>query len=58
MKPSWESAPDWAQWLAQNEDGSWQWFENPPQASWSAEGRAEEAIGTLEYWIAYRESRP
>ncbi len=30
MKPSWKDAPDWAQWLAMDEDGKWWWYENPP----------------------------
>ena len=25
-KPSWELAPDWAEWLAQDEDGQWKWL--------------------------------
>lgn len=30
MKPSWEIAPDWANWLAQDESGVWYWFEERP----------------------------
>mgnify|MGYP006440564041 CR=1 FL=1 len=29
-KPKWQDAPDWANWLAQDADGRWYWFENPP----------------------------
>ena len=29
-RPSWEGAPEWAQWLAQDEDGEWYWFEQKP----------------------------
>lgn len=28
-RPSWEDAPEWAQWLAQDESGEWFWFEAP-----------------------------
>lgn len=26
-KPSWQDAPEWAEWLAQDSDGRWTWFE-------------------------------
>jgi len=29
-KPNWDDAPDWANWLAQDEDGEWYWFEHRP----------------------------
>lgn len=25
-KPSWDDAPEWARWLAQDEDGQWKWL--------------------------------
>jgi len=30
MIPSWKDAPDWANWLAQDSDGEWFWFEDKP----------------------------
>jgi len=27
--PRWKDAPDWANWLAQDGDGSWYWYEHP-----------------------------
>ena len=30
MKPSWDDAPEWAQWLAMDEDGRWWWYEEKP----------------------------
>lgn len=30
-KPSWKDAPAWANWLAQDEDGEWYWYENEPE---------------------------
>ena len=30
MKPSWDDAPEWAQWLAKDDDGKWFWYENKP----------------------------
>jgi len=29
-KPSWNDAPEWAQWLAQDEDGEWKWLAGLP----------------------------
>lgn len=28
-KPSWDDAPEWAEWLAQDYDGDWWWYECP-----------------------------
>lgn len=41
MKPDWKYAPEWANWLAQNGDGVWGWYEREPQ--W---------IGEDQTWIA------
>lgn len=30
MKPSWKDAPEWAQYLAQERNGRWWWFEEEP----------------------------
>lgn len=30
MKPDWKDAPEWAQWLAQDKDGRWFWYQNKP----------------------------
>jgi len=30
MKPSWDESPEWAQWLAMDDDGEFCWFENKP----------------------------
>lgn len=29
-KPSWNDAPEWAQWVAQDADGEWFWYEEKP----------------------------
>lgn len=31
MKPSWDQAPSWAQWLAMDADGDWWWYEHEPE---------------------------
>lgn len=33
MKPDWKDAPEWAQWLAMDEDGMWGWYEIEPRIS-------------------------
>lgn len=30
MKPSWENAPYWANYLARDKNGNWYWYENEP----------------------------
>jgi hypothetical protein len=30
-KPSWEKAPEWANWVAMDIDGSWSWYEEKPK---------------------------
>ena len=32
MKPSWNDAPEWAQYLAADKDGAWYWYEREPIA--------------------------
>ena len=43
MKPDWKDAPEWAMWLAVDEDGEIWWFKNEPALKdgvWSALGMA------------------
>lgn len=30
MKPDWKDAPEWAEWLAMDGDGEWNWYEYEP----------------------------
>lgn len=30
-KPDWSEAPEWANYMAMDDDGSWYWFEVMPQ---------------------------
>jgi len=65
-KPDWGSAPEWAQWLAQDEDGSWWWYEFRPEPVFTQEmweiDRGEIAVaGVTEVsgdWHATLEQRP
>lgn len=31
MKPDWKDAPEWANWLAMDDNGSWNWYEHEPE---------------------------
>ena len=33
MKPSWDEAPEWANWLAMDGNGLWHWYEVEPEVS-------------------------
>ena len=45
--PSWDDAPEWARYLAQDKDGTWWWYEEKPRPLdgfwWSDTGLVEEA---------------
>ena len=29
-KPSWDDAPEWGEWLAQDDSGEWYWYASKP----------------------------
>lgn len=31
LKPDWNDAPEWANWVAQDPNGSWWWYEHEPR---------------------------
>jgi hypothetical protein len=65
-KPSWNDAPEWAQWLAQDGDTCWWWFEEKPAVDeeifgWiSEDGRVvitdKDAKGYAEPALEWRET--
>lgn len=65
-KPDWSEAPEWAEWLAQDRDGQWGWYEVEPRQSpyadtWFWEdGEWEEAADHAmnENWTSTLEQRP
>lgn len=70
-RPHWQDAPTWAQWLAQDEDGEWNWFEFEPVAVqqrapepnfWCSEGGGNyqwaRTTPIYEEWNLTLESRP
>lgn len=42
--PSWKNAPEWANWVAQDDDGEWSWFEYKPDL---VEGLWEFVVGAV-----------
>lgn len=61
-KPSWESAPDWANWLAMDSNGVWFWYENEPhiedKTRFLAEGKCLEVPAYADGWQNSVEKRP
>lgn len=62
MKPDWKDAPQWANWLAQDNDGVWNWFQNKPKKDgliWSPSlGDYMEAQVRQNAWEKTIERRP
>lgn len=59
-KPSWNDAPEWARWLARDDDGDWYWYESKPnwdRGMYVAEGKIELAADSLPL-EGYLEERP
>lgn len=60
MKPDWKDAPEWAQWLAMDSDGSWWWFADKPEKyndfDWRSDARFQKA--SVLGWDYSLESRP
>ena len=58
-KPDWSDAPEWANYLAQDESGAWYWYDTRPSQlnhGFSPSGRGKTA--TLPNWRETLESRP
>ena len=56
LPQSWRDAPEWANWLAQDSDGSWHFHEECPRIVeaihsrfWENEGRNEWAVSSRNY---------
>ena len=62
MKPDWKDAPEWANYVAQDRDGYWCWYESHPHLpkdsdEWTAQGRSEYAVEP-NHWKESLEKRP
>jgi hypothetical protein len=63
MKPNWKDAPEWANWLAQDEYGYWFWYEYRPEPQpdgcWvHLDGKAKRALQKNPGWVSTIEERP
>lgn len=62
MKPEWGSAPEWAKYLAQDDNGRWYWYERKPKQHkgyWVDDGgHFEDACPCLKDWRETLEERP
>ena len=47
LKPSWKDAPEWAEWIAMDDDGEWNWHMTKPSI-----------ISPAYHWIASNRIRP
>lgn len=60
--PSWDDAPSWANWVAQDGDGQWQWYNKKPVAEcgcWAShKGNYDSARGTIKTWQQTLQERP
>lgn len=60
MKPDWKDAPEWANYLAMDDDGEWCWYEERPVPRinfWVSDGRYCLA-GYGQRWDRTLEDRP
>lgn len=64
-KPDWKDAPDWADWLAQDKDGEWFWYDLQPNLNFSRDswevhmdGDCQMAKENIENWMDTLEKRP
>ena len=60
MKPDWKDSPDWARWLAMNEDGSWTFYEFRPRndfGCWWDDKNGRE-LDVSAQWMDSLEERP
>lgn len=62
QKPDWKDAPEWANYLAQDADGDWFWYEHKPECSYSMwgthTGRCQISTTTNAAWKSTLEERP
>ena len=64
MKPSWNDAPEWAGWLAMDENGDWWWYEFEPYLGYDGffaeRGGCEPQEDVIDHsgWRSTAERRP
>jgi hypothetical protein len=61
MKPDWSKAPEWAKFVAQDENGIWYWYEASPArgySSWELPELRCELAGSNPHWTMTLDARP
>lgn len=63
LKPNWDDAPEFANWLAQDKDGMWNWYESEPKLggeNWYTKTGvlSESALIDFDDWQQTLEQRP
>lgn len=63
MKPNWKDAPEWANYLAMDEDGRWWWYQHTPtinKSVWKKESGHAELAKPNHFidWFETLEERP
>jgi hypothetical protein len=63
MKPSWDKAPTWANYLAQDKSGCWWWYEKEPELGgwrweWGGDCATMAALCDNDAWKSTKEKRP
>lgn len=67
MKPTWDTAPEWANYLTMDDDGTWVWHEAEPHKSpgrytefagwWASDKKQWEISSDSIYWEDSLEKR-
>jgi hypothetical protein len=62
-KPSWDYCPSWANYLTQNENGKWRFWQYDPYPSseiqsWLGGGKNQEAYPIIKTWKKTKQKRP
>jgi hypothetical protein len=60
-KPHWKDAPVWANYLAMNIIGNWEWYEHRPDmgyGNWFPNGRYEREVESRPEWTQSLERKP
>lgn len=63
MKPDWKDAPEWANYMAADENNRWYWYEKKPVLDgdgWmnASGGKAMKARATVYDWTRSIQARP
>ena len=61
MTPDWRTAPEWANYIAMDDNGQWYWYEREPEQKddiWNNRFGKAELVGEYIYWKDSLQERP